>query len=341
MQKSLRQKEKAPDLESGAGWFKTVPGHNTPRALVWVKTQRWDASDDEMVSLKIGPANRRMHEETERAERLFSSEYRKLGQGFSSTFFSGIGDSALDVFRKYLEENVDPVYREVWVKRGRTVDAQFVRGVLRQKICDSIGSRHGGFIQPHIQTLAHRTTPTASQSTALDHIALAVEHLVGEFTTRYEVEARELEWEAEQKAASETQEALTRLTVPTQDSDTERKAQSASADLPSKTALMIQRGERCDRIIAETRRVKYFCLDAARTMTEARAELHGLEVWKLRENLAADDRDVFDHPRQWGPVVGYALRLLAKDYGHSVHTIVAWRKAFRASNAELERGTKK
>jgi hypothetical protein len=155
------------------------------------------------------------------------------------------------------------------------------------------------------------------------------------------------EWRRLRKAIAEAEEQSKRRARPPEaqfrpdaaqgksgPAEKSNETESAGADLPSDTPLKIRRGEHCNLIIAQIRRVKHLCIDAGRTMTEARGELPDLEVWKLRENLTTDDRETFDHPRRWGPVVGYALRLLAKEYGRSVHTISAWRKASRKSKAK-------
>jgi hypothetical protein len=91
----------------------------------------------------------------------------------------------------------------------------------------------------------------------------------------------------------------------------------------------IQRGKRCAQIIDEVRRVKNLVVGTGRTMAEVREEQPTLLVWAFRDTLPQQDREIFDHPNQWGPVVGYAHGLLSKEYGKSPTTIKDWVKAFR------------
>lgn len=99
----------------------------------------------------------------------------------------------------------------------------------------------------------------------------------------------------------------------------------------------IQRGKRCAQIIDEVRRLKNLVVGAGRTMAEVKEENPTLLVWAFRDTLLQQDREIFDHPNQWGPVVGYALGLLSKEYGKSPTTINDWVKAFR--HHERQRST--
>jgi len=99
----------------------------------------------------------------------------------------------------------------------------------------------------------------------------------------------------------------------------------------------IQRGKRCAQIIDEVRRVKNLVVGAGRTMAEVQEEHPALLVWAFRDTLPQQDREIFDHPNQWGPVVGYAHSLLSKEYGKSPTTIRDWVKAFR--HHERQRST--
>lgn len=93
----------------------------------------------------------------------------------------------------------------------------------------------------------------------------------------------------------------------------------------------VRKGRFCDQVISEIRRIRNLCLGTGRSMVEVRHEHAEFSVWEVREQLAEDDRDVFDHPRRWGPVVGYAKNLLAKVEGRSPATITSWVKAYRKS----------
>jgi hypothetical protein len=99
----------------------------------------------------------------------------------------------------------------------------------------------------------------------------------------------------------------------------------------------IQRGKRCVQIITEVRRLRNLVVGTGRTMAEVKDEHPTLLVWAFRDTLPQQDREIFDHPNQWGPVVGYALGLLSKEYGKSPATIRDWVKAFR--HHERQRST--
>ncbi|MFZ0634685.1 MAG: hypothetical protein WA755_10365 [Candidatus Acidiferrales bacterium] len=99
----------------------------------------------------------------------------------------------------------------------------------------------------------------------------------------------------------------------------------AGLNLPEK----IQHGKRCAQLIDEIRRVRNLVLGTGRTIAEVRGENPTLLVWAIRDALQHQDREIFDHPNRWGPVVGYAHGLLSKEYGRSDMTIRDWVKAFR------------
>jgi hypothetical protein len=94
----------------------------------------------------------------------------------------------------------------------------------------------------------------------------------------------------------------------------------------------VRLGEFCNRVIGEMRRIKYFCSGTGMSIAEVETEHPKYAAWKVREQLRAEeDQDVFDHPNQWGPTVGYAKGVLAKMQGRSDHTITSWVKAYRRS----------
>jgi hypothetical protein len=84
---------------------------------------------------------------------------------------------------------------------------------------------------------------------------------------------------------------------------------------------MIRRGKRCLEIQREISRFRHMCLDGVRTAAEVKLANPTWAVWGMVENLSAEDRETFAHPNRWGPVVGYSLRLLGKEYSKSAATI--------------------
>ena len=91
----------------------------------------------------------------------------------------------------------------------------------------------------------------------------------------------------------------------------------------------LKNGQFCDRVIEEIRKIRH--LYPASTMVQIRTAHPEFLVWSLIDDSSTDeeDRDVFRHPNRWGPVVGYAVKLLARHYGKSEDTIQRWRKACR------------
>lgn len=74
----------------------------------------------------------------------------------------------------------------------------------------------------------------------------------------------------------------------------------------------LQRGKRCAQIIEEMKRFKFLKLDSGRSLTEIQTENSNFLIWKLRESLSVEDRELFDHPNRWESVVTYTCGCLAK-----------------------------
>jgi len=111
----------------------------------------------------------------------------------------------------------------------------------------------------------------------------------------------------------------------------------ANGDAPSKSPELtrkLERGARCARILDEVKEFKYLRVDVGMTVAEIQEKNPGFVVWKLRENLAAEDRDYFDHPNRWESVAGYAYGLLGKEYAKSWTTVRDWVKAWNSYQKE-------
>lgn len=91
----------------------------------------------------------------------------------------------------------------------------------------------------------------------------------------------------------------------------------------------LRKGKYCERVVEEMRRIRNLVLGAGATIAQVKSEQPGLAVWNVREQLSAEDKETFDHPNRWGPVVGYAKLLLSKEHGRSPDTITGWIKAYR------------
>lgn len=97
--------------------------------------------------------------------------------------------------------------------------------------------------------------------------------------------------------------------------------QSASNDSHGKRAF-------CLEVVNEIRKVKNR-YHSGYSVAHIRKEHPEWSVWKVLEGLTDEDRELFHHPSQWGPVVGYAEGVLAKYHGKSAATIHDWCKAAR------------
>jgi hypothetical protein len=91
----------------------------------------------------------------------------------------------------------------------------------------------------------------------------------------------------------------------------------------------LRKGKYCERVVEEMRRVRNLVLGTGATIAQVKTEQPSLAVWNVREQLSAEDKEMFDHPNRWGPVVGYAKSLLCKEHGRSPDTITGWIKAYR------------
>jgi len=96
---------------------------------------------------------------------------------------------------------------------------------------------------------------------------------------------------------------------------------------PSEATM--RKGRFCDRVIGEMRQIRGLTIDGGRSIAEIQTEHPDWAVWNLRDALGEEDRDTFNHPRQWGPVVGLALSILAKHYGKHRTTVWDWVKVYR------------
>jgi hypothetical protein len=100
----------------------------------------------------------------------------------------------------------------------------------------------------------------------------------------------------------------------------------------------LRNGKRCAKIVEEMKLIKRAHSERGLTITQSREMHKEFEVWAVAANhLNGEDLETFNHPRQWGPPVGYALSLLSKDYGNkSPTTIKDWVKAYRRYQRGIE-----
>jgi|SRR5215472_8187618 len=150
----------------------------------------WNASDDDLVSRKLREASRRMREKILAARRRVKVKNERLGQGEMGGYYVKIIDSDLCVVREYLED-MERAYEEVHLKKGGSIDAQFIRTVLQEKICNAIKILSDELIAGNIRLMAKRTR-FAHLTPVLRHLDSETNNLEIEFRNRYEIEVHEL-----------------------------------------------------------------------------------------------------------------------------------------------------
>ena len=294
--------------------------------------------DQELFIRKLSEPSREMQ-----IESLSSRKDARLAK-FAGSVLIQIVHGQLTVLRKYLR-TVDQICREVWQSQGEAVTHEFVREILIQQVMTAIAVR-SAVTNSYIDSTAAQTheDPYASRR----HLAKEAKRLKSEVINRYEIEVRELGYRSAstkafvQQKGSKTDQGLvveTKFLTKHEESALRGSAQqngqensSAHAEEQDPTlSPKLQRGKRCAQIIEEMKRFKYLRLDSGKTVTEIQTEWSNFLIWKMRENLSAEDRDVFDHPNQWESVVTYTYGLLGKEYAKSWTTIRDWVKAWKRS----------
>ena len=94
-------------------------------------------------------------------------------------------------------------------------------------------------------------------------------------------------------------------------------------------ASPFKNGQYCNQVVDEIQKIRH--LHPASTVAQIRAAYPNFLVWGVidHSDTDAEDRENFFHPGRWGPVVGYAIKLLARHFGKSEETIRRWRKTYR------------
>jgi hypothetical protein len=108
----------------------------------------------------------------------------------------------------------------------------------------------------------------------------------------------------------------------------------SNEEAPEPDSVANEKGKRCHEIVAEIRKIRNMADGFQRTVSQIGTDNPGFQVWSLVAHLSDEDREIFNHPRQWGPVVGYARNLLGKDYSCKPDTIRKWITKYRAANPE-------
>jgi hypothetical protein len=140
-------------------------------------------------------------------------------------------------------------------------------------------------------------------------------------------------------AVAELEAELKRSSLSNAQNNDGREPSPFLAKAEATGAVMLERRQRCSKIYDEVKEFKYLRVDRGKPVSEIQLEKPNFLVWRVRENLAEDDRDIFDNPNRWEGSVGlYAYGLLGKEYKRSWTTIRDWVKAWNKSqNATAKR----
>jgi hypothetical protein len=109
-------------------------------------------------------------------------------------------------------------------------------------------------------------------------------------------------------------------------------AQESGADAPLSKALSkrLQRGKDCEAMVLEIRKIKSDVREHGMTIFQSREAHPEFRIWNLVDHLPDEDKKTFNKPDEWGPVRGYANRLLARHYGVEPSVVDDSRKEWRA-----------
>ena len=113
-------------------------------------------------------------------------------------------------------------------------------------------------------------------------------------------------------------------------------ASAAPASIARPALTKVQNhGRFCLEVVNEIRKVKKLHQENGYAVAETHTNHPDWNVWKVLEALSKDDIELFHHPNQWGPVVGYAQGLLAKYHGKARATIHDWCKRARRTQLKV------
>ena len=252
-----------------------------------------------------------MREKTFAARRRVKVKNERLGQGEMPGYYVAIIDSDLGVLREYLEE-MEQAYEEVHFKKGGTIDAQFIRIVLQEKICNEIKSQSAA-IQGYV-TLKARGKRFLNLSPVLRHLNSEINNLEIEFRKKYEIEIGELALEAEWKnnEASAQMPTSQASGSPAAMSDVEKTAEPSAKRGPK---VKMDR----HRAIAEVMKSHGPNWTEPSVLEQIANELDKLKIstspaWARRERRARTwKRAVEYYPDVVRKALDYSLEMAAKD----------------------------
>jgi hypothetical protein len=199
------------------------------------------------------------------------------------------------------------VYCKVWTGSNEIISPCFLGALYRKRLLPEIES---GIFRIKAM-LRNRIEGVNSEDRALSrlvHLATDAKWLRHEWRDRIQIKAKELEGGKQRRI---------------------RLKHRSDEPSGATNKMAFEKGKRCERLVREVKIIKHAYVNQARKMTEIQEQSPSLLAWEIRDSLNEEDREMFQHPNQWGPVVGYAERLLEKTEHRSRATIQRWRKHYK------------
>jgi hypothetical protein len=144
--------------------------------------------DRQLFTLKLSELAYQMQMKGVASDTKAGAVYRETG----GSFLVNMVDGQMVLLREWLE-GVDQICREVWQIQGETITPDFVREILLPEAMMLIGAREST-VKSNVTDVTQRTR-IEDPYRALSHFAMEMRRLTGEVTNRYEIEARELEYQ--------------------------------------------------------------------------------------------------------------------------------------------------
>lgn len=145
--------------------------------------------DERLFALKLAEIARRMHQRIPAIHRQASAETRQKGGSCLMRIVGG----EIALLREWMEEQ-DANCREVWQTQGEMLTPAFIREVLLPKAFQLLASRRGA-VSHSITLLVQRTNRSENPQVALRYLSRQIRDLESDLNNRYEIEARELEYQ--------------------------------------------------------------------------------------------------------------------------------------------------
>ena len=119
-----------------------------------------------------------------------------------------------------------------------------------------------------------------------------------------------------------------------QKSELSTNSRDSSPPIPESKSLsaLAQKGRSVLRMREELKKIKSLCRQDRLSMAEIREQHPDFMVWPYADGLPREDRQVFEHPRQWE--TGYGVNVfLKKYYQRCPATMKKWLAAYRSESA--------